>query len=287
MVSPCWFTLKQSGKKFIIDGEQNIDIEWIEAVKANTSTPVILPRINMEGFQQESYSTFIFVQEVQDQIFEMIIALLLKFGFEGLVFDAGYLGFRLNQAAAEHKLMDMYITLGEQLKTNNLKYVLVVPPYLDDNPNLFTSKDFNQLTPHVDYFSMMTYDYSRNEIGPLSPVHWIFQSANRILEESPQELNSKLLLGIPFFGMVHSKTSHEVILRNQFLQELRRHKPKVYWDDNVKEHFFKYTENNNKFTMYFPTLMFIHERLELAKRLGCGVAVWEIGQGLDYFYDLF
>jgi hypothetical protein len=38
---------------------------------------------------------------------------------------------------------------------------------------------------------------------------------------------------------------------------------------------------------YYPTVTSISERLQLAQRLEVGVGIWDIGQGLDYWLNLF
>lgn len=46
------------------------------------------------------------------------------------------------------------------------------------------------------------------------------------------------------------------------------------------------TGKQRVYTVWYPTLRSLHERLDLATQYHAGVSIWELGQGMDYFLDL-
>lgn len=65
---------------------------------------------------------------------------------------------------------------------------------------------------------------------------------------------------------------------------------KATWDAVSKEHVFSYREAGQRMEqqMGYPTPAFLQARMDLARELGvAGVALWELGQGLRAFMDLF
>eukprot|EP01129_Flabellula_baltica_P001680 TRINITY_DN1161_c0_g1_i2.p1 TRINITY_DN1161_c0_g1~~TRINITY_DN1161_c0_g1_i2.p1 ORF type:complete len:133 (-),score=11.95 TRINITY_DN1161_c0_g1_i2:6-404(-) len=131
----------------------------------------------------------------------------------------------------------------------------------------------------------MSYDFSRSP-GPNAPINWQLSILFELLPpENREKYASKVLLGLPFYGYDwDSQTGrNEAILGNTFVELLKVHEPTLNWDENSHEHSFVY---NNKQVVYYPTLKFLESRIKLAETIGCGVGIWEIGQGLDYFYEL-
>ena len=76
--------------------------------------------------------------------------------------------------------------------------VLAIPPseYQGGQPGMFTRDDFDSLSSDVDFFSLMTYDYSNfQRPGPNAPYKWV-RNVKVCLNESSQlsGLSSSYLL---------------------------------------------------------------------------------------------
>ncbi|GFH17462.1 chitinase domain-containing protein 1, partial [Haematococcus lacustris] len=70
------------------------------------------------------------------------------------------------------------------------------------------------------------------------------------------------------------------------LQLMAQHTPDIEWDKEEREHHFQYQAKGVVHEVYFPTPRAMEERLELVAKAGGGVAIWELGQGVERFFDL-
>lgn len=74
---------------------------------------------------------------------------------------------------------------------------------------------------------------------------------------------------------------------HEYLNLLDKYRPSLKWDADAGEHRFTITtKTGTAYDVYYPTLKSIADRLDEARAWGTGISIWEIGQGLDFFYDL-
>lgn len=80
------------------------------------------------------------------------------------------------------------------------------------------------------------------------------------------------------------------IVGAEYVSIITQHKPQITWDDASQEHYLEYREGELKQKknrrVYYPSLKSLAARIKEAEAWGVGISIWEIGQGLDYFFDL-
>lgn len=313
-ISPVWYQLSNEGNSLKFTGGHDVDKSWIADLRKpceeeGSSPPRILPRFLAEIEPRELLNFLAFpkalilplIKEVQDQ------------GFDGLVLECwtqwASMGL-FRQGEYRRTALNFITSLGDAAKEAGLDLILAAPPAVSPHPGglVFTPDDWAAVRDHVTALSLMTYDYSHAESpGPNAPLDWVEKNLHELLGNpdgrEAKQYGPKILTGLNFYGRTFapsmgagSLAENEAVLGSTVAELLQQHRPKLEWDSRAREHSFKYkaTMQDEPFkgkqrvhTVWYPTLKSLHERLELANRYHAGVSVWELGQGMDYFLDLF
>lgn len=101
----------------------------------------------------------------------------------------------------------------------------------------------------------------------------------------------RVLVGLAMYGH-HDPRGDGVpkaLTGNTYVTLLKQHQPRMLLDRKAGEHLFRYPGElpGSRARCYYPTLWSVAQRLRVAAEEGAGAALWEVGQGLDYWYDLF
>ena len=294
MISPVWLQVlpksaSSSQKEFAVTGTHDVDPNWIKDVRSsgNQANTQIVPRVLFEKWTGQDYMQLFRSQTEREELAKLLARTVIDHDFSGIVLEVwSQLG-----GQARPELIDMIRIIGKELRSHEKLLVLAIPPPMAqmNQPGMFDGESFDQLGDFVDYFSLMTYDYSSPQRpGPNAPLPWIRQCVEEL---DPEGLNrGKILLGLNMYGLQYTANGgggH--VLGRDLVQMLKEVSPstKFKWDSSSGEHFLEAKVGGQKVNIFYPTLQSLQMRLDLAKELGTGVSVWEIGQGLDYFYDLF
>jgi len=274
-----------------IKGKQDIDAGWMEEVKKTGAR--ICPRIIFEEWDTPTLMQMLKNELILGQIAEAIVNLVLTNGFDGIVLEV----FSITPEKYLYKVIHMLTHIADKLHQKNRKLILVIPPKSSAAQRAaLTSDHFDKLKSFVDLFSLMTYDYSEpgKFAGMNSPLPWIEESV-LALDPSGTSRN-KILIGLNFYGKdVIGMKEVDHIFGDKYIEKIEkleadRHKydrePQVQWHAEAGEHIVMYKDEKGQGALIYPSMKSIQLRRDLAYNLGCGLAIWEVGQGLDYFYTL-
>ncbi|MBP9702274.1 glycoside hydrolase family 18 protein [Candidatus Woesebacteria bacterium] len=152
--------------------------------------------------------------------------------------------------------------------------------------------DLPKLESYVDYFVVMTYDYTMpksERAGPNSPLrdfsgefeHSIIKNLGELASSVP---SSKLLLGIPLWDTVDDSKyapteSRGVTASLERIESMLQDRTlELIWDRNSLTPYGVSTESGSPTQIYFENETSIRLKLELVKSSGLGgIALWALG----------
>lgn len=301
-LSPVWYELKSQETKLVMEGRHNADKGWIEAIR-KTGNSQILPRVVLEAIPVDLLKK----KKKREKAINLIVAECKEMEYDGIVLEswsrwAAY-GI-LHDPDMRNTALQFIVQLGQAMHSVNLdqnirqrlQLVLVIsPPRSNELEEYdFGPEDLRRLSDDVDGFSLMTYDFSGPQNpGPNAPLKWIHFTLQLLLDASTgvhRKLAKKIFVGINFYGndfVVSGGLGGGPIIGREYLSLLEQHRPHLQWEKNSEEHFFLYNDNQDvKHVVFYPSLMSIATRLQEALSWDAGISIWEIGQGLEYFFDI-
>lgn len=290
-VCPVWFLIRRraAAEPFELVGDHDVDRGWMADVRGNDSEapPLICPRFHFDGWSLPQVVQLLGERLARSALVRAIVRKAKEHAFDGVVIDLA------SQGAGRYAgVLRLFVgELGDALHKQGRQLILTLMPRHGGGEEVFGESDLRELQSKVDRFVLMTYDYaSPGRPGPNAPLPWVESAIATLLGRAspPNPLAARLLVGLNLYGYTYAESGGgEAVLGPQFLDILRVHKPRARWLEEAAEHVFKYQDGFARHNLYYPTLASLARRLDLFHRWGVGASLWEIGQGLDYFYDLF
>ncbi|KAL6842573.1 hypothetical protein ACP4OV_027417 [Aristida adscensionis] len=297
-ISPVWYDLKSDGNRLVLEGEHNFDAAWVSELQGNGS--LVLPRVVLEAFP----AVILLEKKQKAKAIDLIVSECRDKGYDGIVLESwsrwAVYGV-LDDQGLRHMALEFVKQLGEALhsvssksSSHQLELIYVIPaPRTQELSNQdFGPEDLLQLADSLDGFSLMTYDFSGPQNpGPSAPLKWVQYSLTTLLgaKASSHSHSRMIFLGINFYGndfLLSRGTGGGAITGRDFIHLVEKYKPSLQWDEKSLEHYFIYSDEGVRHAVFYPTLMSLSVRLDEAQSWGTGLSIWEIGQGLDYFFDV-
>eukprot|EP00756_Hemistasia_phaeocysticola_P000317 Hpha_TRINITY_DN10219_c0_g1::TRINITY_DN10219_c0_g1_i1::g.35071::m.35071/K17525/CHID1; chitinase domain-containing protein 1 len=283
----------------------------------------VVPVFAFYGWTQETLSVFFFGEgsgDAQHRVVRAIVEACISVECDGVHIEWGPMPVKEYYKKLEGWLRRLRGTMRKLLGHSSQSLLLSVHA----NPALFAKENFEALLPTVDKFVLHLYNFTGPALaeGPGTPISWFTDMLTAWNLLKRDDADDRVLATIPFFGrefryetavdldayQEHMKpvdgdgdmtrwdlTGKEYInaLRQAETSDMHFEWKKDYEEHRVTWEAFKKGTDGKELTVkeqrsiWYPTLLSLNKRIELLKKTrACGLGIYNLGAGLEYFFDL-
>eukprot|EP01064_Diplonema_japonicum_P034634 TRINITY_DN7246_c0_g1_i1.p1 TRINITY_DN7246_c0_g1~~TRINITY_DN7246_c0_g1_i1.p1 ORF type:complete len:383 (+),score=51.96 TRINITY_DN7246_c0_g1_i1:52-1200(+) len=317
-VSPFWFHIRpeQVGSDLsqwtvIVEPvtETAPDINWVHTMQASGTK--VVPVFAFYGWQRSAMKQFFMHPDsgaIQHNVVRQMIAQCKKYNCDGLMLEWGAL-----------PVKEFYYELSpwlQRIKGSMAKFftkpaslMLSVHP----DPDKFGREEFEALAPVINKFVLHLYNFTSPVLdeGPAAPMEWFVDMIKAWQLDTRRDADSLVIITLNTYGREY-RTGHGFdaegyelaqgeptdeagrptrwdVTGEQYTTILNTTDVTHQWDPLHQEHHVSFTTlEGEDHTVYYPSLRSIKARLDHVSKgtSKMGIGLWNLGTGLDYFYNL-
>ncbi|CAB3402365.1 unnamed protein product [Caenorhabditis bovis] len=288
-VSPVWFQIKPQYEEGVfetcrIEGAHGINRDWINLLRQKNKNIRIVPRLIFDNWSKNEMDEFLVKTQLTKKCINTAADFYQKNEFDGIVVEF-YLQAIMVENSMEAKLyiIETMEEIADIFHKRNLEVIFTVPQPLfpTRSPSMIIEpQEFREIAQFADYVQVMTYDYNGDERAGVSPYNWFKECISYLGKGGKSE---KLLSGINWYGYEYTTRNVQPIIGKKFLDILSMFQDLEFsFDEHEIEHILSTPES----IIYYPSLTSLEARMKFAREKTGGIAIWDYGQGLDYFTNL-
>ncbi len=243
----------------------------------------VMPLVVQKNFSKVLMSDILQTPEAQDKIIEDMIAEAKKHHYIGWQFDFENIN---------HLDRELYVDFVEKASKafdkKNLKFsVAVIPRSTDynpdsDNQDWSSGYDIGEISKHVDFVSMMSYDDPKST-GPVASLPYLQGVIKHTLKDTPA---NKISLGVPFYCWQWEAGNPKKIANISYdraAETQEKYKKngvfKQYIKDYAAEVFVFVKDDNTINLAWCDNAESIKTKLNIVNKEGFrGISAWALGQ---------
>lgn len=279
VVSPRWFSLSADQ---VVKGE--VDQRYVEWAHSNGKQ--VWAFIGNK-FDPELTDSVLSDPDNHRKVADYLEAHLVKHKVDGLNIDF--------ENIKEKNKAD-YVAFVQYLKNRlSPQGIIISVDITRENPDPMWSGSYDrrELGKAADYIIMMGYDEDLGgggKVGSVASLPWVEEGIQLLLNDVPA---NKIILAIPFYmrewvtdltTQVQSPNDRTMVEAEELIQKRGLQKK---WDDEVRQHYVEFHENNEKHQMWVEDEHSVKERLKLVQKYQLkGIAAWYVGQESPQVWEL-
>ena len=278
IIVPTWLFAEMEGKKFVIKGTDAVNETWMKNMKEKHPDTIIAPRLIFQIHPQIFYNENKYIFNVFRQTLADVIK---QYNFEAIFLEVpNYVMVSQTCQYVPALVKEIRYAFG---KKNKGKVYCEIPTILRGYADQ-EAKNLKRIADQSDLVYMSVYELPQTAaVSPMpgldATIEWL--KSSRI---NPK----KFIAGFPFFGFDYGNGSgREYVTGQDFINTLSKYKVTPVFLKEYQETAYFYSKDRASHTLYYPSISDLYARFEKTVSTGiAGFGIWELAQGLPYFYDL-